>query len=156
MASSPVHVQIGKAKYATRVTAGEHQWVADEPGPLGGADTGPSPYDMLLAALGSCKVITARMYADRKGWPLDAVSLTLEHVREAGGEVIRVQATVTGDLDAEQRRRVIEIMEKCPVHKTISGGVRIEMVDASRAAGPAVGPITPGAVVTGSAVQIAG
>tara|TARA_R110000782_G_scaffold102243_2_gene189219 strand:+ start:1691 stop:2095 length:405 start_codon:yes stop_codon:yes gene_type:complete len=129
MTDSVVTVTLGAEPYATRVTAGRHSVVVDEPGALGGKDTGPGPYDLLLASLGSCKAITARMYADRKGWPLEAVRVQLAHSRpegRGGPELITAALAFDGDLTDDQRARLLEIAEKCPVQKTISGGLRVE------------------------------
>jgi len=126
-----VFVAGGPEGYETAIRAGRHRLVADEPIAVGGTDRGPNPYDLLLAALGACKSMTLRMYADRKGWPLEEVRLRLRHhklhakdceeCRSEGGRVdrIEVQLEVTGDLDAEQRRRLREISERCPVHQTL-------------------------------------
>jgi putative redox protein len=129
MTDSVVTVTLDGAPYATRIEAGRHTVVADEPGTLGGKDTGPGPYDLLLASLGSCKVITARMYADRKGWNLRSVRAQLAHSRPEGRngpELITVAMAFGGDLTDDQRSRLLEIAEKCPVQKTISGGLRVE------------------------------
>lgn len=129
MTDSVVTVTLDGAPYATRIEAGRHTVVADEPGTLGGQDTGPGPYDLLLASLGSCKVITARMYADRKGWNLRSVRAQLAHSRPEGRngpELITVAMAFEGELTDEQRSRLLEIAEKCPVQRTISGGLRVE------------------------------
>ena len=120
-------VTIGAERYDSIAHADGHELHADEPESLGGTDAGPSPYGYLLTALGACKTITCRMYADRKGWPLDGVSVDLEHERLGpSDEVIRVRVAFTGGLSDEQRQRLFEIAGRCPVHKTIQGGVRIE------------------------------
>jgi putative redox protein len=121
-------VTIGREKYATTVVSSNHTFVADEPGELGGADTGPSPYDLLLASLGACKAITVRMYADRKGWDVEEIRLDLAHSRpegRGGPERIDVSLSITGDLDDEQRARLKEIAGKCPVERTISGELSV-------------------------------
>lgn len=129
MTDAVVTVTLDGAPYATRIEAGRHTVIADEPGTLGGKDTGPGPYDLLLASLGSCKVITARMYADRKGWDLRSVRAQLAHSRPEGRngpELVTVAMAFEGELTDEQRSRLLEIAEKCPVQRTISGGLRIE------------------------------
>lgn len=104
--------------------------IADEPVSAGGTDEGPTPIQMLLASLASCMLITVRMYADRKGWPLEGAGLELrpEFERPTPSRLVRVQATLTlrGELTEEQRTRVLEISHACPVHRTLSAGVEIE------------------------------
>lgn len=129
MSDSTVSVSIGTEPYATQIQAGQHAIIADEPGNLGGKDVGPDPYALLLSGLGACKAITARMYADRKGWPLEGVRVGLAHSRPEGRdgpELITVTFAFDGDLTDEQRQRLLEIAEKCPVQKTITGGLRVE------------------------------
>src|SRR6185503_5965287 len=115
--------------------AGGHLLVADEPVASGGQDAGPTPYDLLLVALGACTSMTLRLYADRKGWPLGEVVVELEHARvyaedcvhceepRAMIDGIRRRITLGGRLDAAQRTRLAEIAKKCPVHKTLVTGV---------------------------------
>lgn len=124
-----VTVSIGHEHFATLVQARQHMLASDEPGAMGGKDTGATPYELLLAALGSCKVITAKMYADRKGWPLESVRIELSHHRpngRNGPELIKAELRFEGDLTDEQRDRLLEIAEKCPVQKTISGELKVE------------------------------
>lgn len=121
---------LGDGPYAQNVTAKHHSFVSDATAALGGEDKGPSPYELLLAALGSCTSITIRMYAARKGWPLDKVSVRLTHHREddMGNAVIDIitrDITLEGNLDAEQRARLLEIANKCPVHKTLGNNPRL-------------------------------
>lgn len=136
-----VIVSEGEAKYVQMIRAGRHEWLADEPESIGGGDRGPTPYDLLLAALGTCTAITLRMYADRKSWPLDHIEVTLHHDRihaddceDCDGmdkklERIQRRIRVTGPLDDEQRERLLEIADKCPVHRTLHGPLRIETSD---------------------------
>jgi putative redox protein len=119
------------SKFEAEVVAGPHRWIADEPASSGGGDAGPGPYDLLLAALGACTTMTLRMYAERKGLPLDRVSVTLRHGRvhaqdcaecEGDGpllEVIDKTLALEGALSEEQREKLIEISKKCPVHRTL-------------------------------------
>ncbi len=120
-----------------------HHWLADEPATVGGANLGPDPYAHLLAALGACTSMTMRMYANRKKWPVDQVSVELSHNREHGEDcancdeqhpqidVINRTVTIEGDLTDEQRQRMIEIADRCPVHKTLHGKIDIRTTAAS-------------------------
>lgn len=119
------------------IEAGPHRLVADEPVAAGGADAGPDPYGLLLASLGACTSMTLLLYARRKGWPLEGVEVELDHARvhaddcagceDPGRFVDQVTRRIrmTGPLDATQIRRLGEIARKCPVHKTLSSGMRI-------------------------------
>lgn len=106
--------------------------LSDEPADLGGTNMGPNPIELLAASLGSCKAITATMYARRKGWPLTNATCTVEHTtRESEGEPkpvphLRVELQFSGDLDADQRARLKEISERCPVQRMIEGPCTIE------------------------------
>ena len=122
----------------TEVEANGHALVADEPASLGGTDAGPTPYDYLLSALGSCTAMTVRMYADRKGWPLESVTVRAEHGRvhakdceeceTKSGRIDRIELELEldGPLDAEQREKLREIADKCPVKRTLSSEMLIE------------------------------
>ena len=129
----------GQGPYAQTVSiGGVHTLAADEPKDLGGNDTGPSPYDFLMAALGACTSMTLRMYADRKGWPLEGVRVTLAHEKihaedcsscetKVGKiDVIERVIEMTGGLDEAQRARLLEIANKCPVHRTLHSEVVVE------------------------------
>ena len=119
------------------ITAGKHRLVADEPVEAGGTDAGPDPYVLLLSALGACTSITLRLYARRKGWPLEEVTVELEHARVyaqdcencegEAGRIDRIQRRVRlrGPLDSVQVARLAEIARRCPVHKTLLAGVRV-------------------------------
>ncbi|MBA2534184.1 MAG: OsmC family protein [Rubrobacter sp.] len=121
----------------TEIAAHGHRMVADEPVSFGGTDAGPTPYDYLLAALGSCAAMTVRMYADRKGWPLESVTVRLGHDRihardceeceTEEGRIDRIEREIelSGSLDDAQRQKLIEIAEKCPVHRTLTSEVLI-------------------------------
>ncbi len=125
------------AAYAQTVEAGPHRFTVDEPRRLGGADAGPNPYDLLLAALGACKTITATMYAKRKGWPLTGVTVRLRHARVHAadcadcetkeGMLDRIDCALefVGPLTDEQRARLADIAGKCPVHRTLTSEVEI-------------------------------
>src|SRR5919107_5647973 len=120
------------------VKANGHALVADVPAALVGTDAGPTPYDYLLSALGSCTAITVRMYADRKGWPLESVTVRAEHGRihakdcvecetESGRiDRIRLELELEGPLNTEQRERLREIADKCPVKQTLGSEVLVE------------------------------
>lgn len=129
--------ETGQSKFQQEVTAGPHHLIADEPASAGGQDSGPNPYDFLLTGLGACTSMTMRMYADRKSLPLDRVTVTLNHSKiyakdceecetKTGmlDQIERVIA-IEGNLDAEQRSKLMEIADKCPVHRTLTSEVRI-------------------------------
>ena len=110
------------------VSIRQHRLTGDEETALGGTDAGPNPFELLLSALGCCTSMTLEHYATRKGWPLAGVTVKLEHKRGEKGEpdTFTRELTLEGALDAEQRARLLEIANKCPVHKTLSGASRIE------------------------------
>jgi len=124
-------------RYTQRIRAGRHALAADEPAEKGGADTGPNPYDLLLSALGACTSITVRMYADLKKMPLERVVVRLRHrkidaqecadceTKEGKIDFIEQEVALDGDLSAEQRARLMEIADRCPVHKTLEREVKI-------------------------------
>jgi putative redox protein len=122
--------------FAQTITSGSHTLMADEPVKFGGTNTGPSPYGLVSAGLGACTSMTIRMYARRKGWPLDTVSVDVDHGKchltdsENGDKIDRFNRTIhlTGDLDADQRARLLEIADKCPVHKTLERTNEIKTV----------------------------
>ena len=132
----------GRGPYGQRITAGRHLLSADEPAPVG-HDTGPTPYDLLLAGLGACTSMTLRMYASRKQWPLEGVTVTLRHSRihakdcedcaTESGQLDRIDRVIqlSGALDAEQRRRLLEIADRCPVHRTLHSEVNVRTTLAS-------------------------
>ncbi|MBZ0172358.1 MAG: OsmC family protein [Phycisphaerales bacterium] len=115
---------IGTRRYETRVSVGPHGLVADEPGELGGDDRGPAPTELLLSAIAACKVITARMYADRKGWPVERIDAVARAAGASGHQITRIEVAleVVGGLTDEQRRRVLEVADKCPVQKAVRAG----------------------------------
>jgi putative redox protein len=139
-ASEPglVTAAIGRENYTTEIAIGAHRLVADEPESAGGGDRGPSPYELLGASLGACTCITLRLYAERKGWPLDAVTVRLRHEKmhasdcaecpDSPGRIDRIgrEIELGGPLDAAQRRRLLEIADRCPVHRTLQNQVVID------------------------------
>lgn len=129
--SSPVTVAENHlSAYAQTITAGTHQITADEPLTMGGQDSGPAPFDLLLASLGACTSMTLRMYAERKNLALRHVAVQLQHEKiEVDGKTrdrITRHITLEGDLSPEQRQRMLEIANKCPVHKALSQPMLIE------------------------------
>lgn len=117
---------IGRANYATAIATGHHKLVADEGPELGGKDAGPSPYDLLTSALAACTVITLRMYADRKQWPVTAVQADVHYVREGDKQHIDRVLAIEGQVDDEQKKRMAEIAERTPVTLTLKGGLAIK------------------------------
>jgi putative redox protein len=117
------------APYLVAISNGTHQWRADEPVALGGADRGPAPHQLLLSALGACTAVTLRMYCARKSWALEEVQVELQFNPDGppagGGNDIRRRITLRGELSAEQRERLLQIANACPIHKVLSGEVRI-------------------------------
>lgn len=135
---SQVVVRGSAAGFAQEIVAGRHRIAADEPLSAGGTDTGLSPYDLLLAALGACTSITVGMYARRKGWPLEEVTVNLRHSKihaqdcaeceTKEGMLDRIERDVhfAGSLTAEQRTKLLEIANKCPVHRTLTSEIDIK------------------------------
>ena len=120
--------------HAQRVTAGQHSLISDEPPSSGGDGLGPTPFELLLGALGACTAVTLQMYAANKGWDLSGIAVRVtrdrHHEDEAADEGpmiedIRIEIKLTGDLDDEQRQRLLEIAGRCPVHKALTGTARI-------------------------------
>ncbi|HPQ96888.1 MAG: OsmC family protein [Thiothrix sp.] len=123
----PVEVHLrNETGYTCDMRTGAHELVADEPVPLGGEDLGPAPYQLLKAALGACTAMTLRMYAERKQWPLKDARIILRHSRDANKQsFFERDIRLVGDLSEEQRQRLLEIADRCPVHKTLSSGATI-------------------------------
>ncbi len=122
------------------INARGHIWIGDEPESAGGDDAGPNPYDMLLGALAACKIITVHMYARRKEWPLESVQIRLEtrkiHARDcddcesdpnAQVDLIEGEISFTGALSDEQKSRLYEISNRCPVHRTLTSETKIRV-----------------------------
>jgi len=133
--------ETGNGKFQQEVLSGPHRFLADEPIKVGGLDSGPGPYDLLLAGLGACTSMTLRLYAEHKKLPLERVSVRLMHNRihaedclnceTKEGMVDRIDRSITmeGLLDAEQRKRLLEIADKCPVHRTLESEIEIRTFD---------------------------
>jgi putative redox protein len=124
--------------FVQSIEVGGHALSVDEPEAVGGTDTGPTPYDLLVSALGACTSMTLSLYARRKQWPLEAVTVKLRHSKvhavdcvdceTRGGRLDRIESDVQlhGDLDEEQRARLLEIASKCPVHRTLMSEVEVQ------------------------------
>ena len=124
-------------KFQQSISVGPHRLTADEPVAAGGGDTGPGPYDLVLAGLGACTSMTMRMYADRKSLPLERVTVTLNHSKIHAEDCAECETkvgmldqierviSIEGALDAEQRKKLMEIADKCPVHRTLTSEIRI-------------------------------
>ncbi|UYZ63176.1 OsmC family protein [Hymenobacter weizhouensis] len=136
-ADKTVVVKVGPEALLADVQAGRHTWLVDEPADVGGQDRGPTPYDLLLSALGACTAITLRLYATQKKWPLEGIEVRLRHQRvhqqdceqceQAGHmlEEVQKELRLLGPLTTEQRQRLEAISAKCPVQKTLTGSLRI-------------------------------
>lgn len=121
-----VEVSTGQGKFGQNISVGPHRLVADELAADGGDDRGPGPHEFLLIGLGACTSMTVKMYADRKGWPLRSVDVKVRGQRdEAEGFVVERDISFVGELDDEQRKRLLEIADKCPVHKTLTRSTKI-------------------------------
>ncbi len=132
-----VIVKTGTEKYKTIIKTVNHELIADEPRPMG-TDLGPNPYEFLLMAVGSCVGMTLRMYADRKGWDLQDIEIELDQKRVHAKDcedcesdtgyihVIEKKLTFEGELTDEQRTRLLEISNKCPVQKTLMNEIKVE------------------------------
>ncbi len=138
LADNRIWVRTGKSGFQTEINANGHSLLADEPESAGGTNTGPTPYDLLVAALGTCTSMTLRMYADHKKWPLESVDVFLQHkkiyandcedceTKDAKIDYIEREIDVHGELDDEQRKRLLEIADRCPVHRTLHSEIKVE------------------------------
>ena len=130
-----VCVSSGAMRFAQNISVGAHAIQADEPSENGGNDVAPNPHELLLAALGACASITVQMYADRKQWPVEEVRVLLSFVKvpvegqpDAKTEVvdgIEMEVSCSGDLSQDQQRKLLEIAEKCPVHRMLTSQMQI-------------------------------
>lgn len=132
-----VRETLANGPFQNEVLIGGRRFLADEPKRVGGAETGPDPYEWVSAGLGACTAMTLRMYANRKGWPLARVSVGLEHAKKHADDCIDCKPSdridvftrsieIEGDLDHEQRQRLLEIADRCPVHRTLEHGAKVE------------------------------
>lgn len=135
-----VTARIGAAGFHVDLSTRSYRLTSDEPTPLGGTDTGPTPYELLLSALGSCTAMTLRMYADRRGMPVESIEVRLRQARAheqdcehcdtetVGVSHIERRITLTGALTDEMRSKLLEIADRCPVSQTITRGIPIETI----------------------------
>jgi putative redox protein len=119
------HAEIGSQNYRVKIEAGDHSLLADEPRLLGGADAGPSPYQLLLSSLGACTAITLRMYVERKAWPVSRVGVDLRLTRSGDNARIDRNLTFEGQLTNEQCERLADVAERTPVTLTLKEGIEI-------------------------------
>ena len=138
LADNRVVVRTGEIGFQTQIIANDHHLIADEPIAAGGANTGPTPYEFLVAGLGACTSMTIRMYADRKNWPVEGVVVRLKHrkvhredcqdceVKNRKLDLIEREVELLGPLDKQQRDRLWEIADRCPVHRTLRSKTLIE------------------------------
>ena len=143
--SRAVTVSGGPTGLRQTVSIGPHQLLSDEPEVAGGGDQGPDPYELLLAALGSCTNMTLRIYAKRQGWPLNEVRVVLKHLKSYANDCadcerptamldrIERQITLVGELTEKQRQRLLEVASLCPVHRTLTSRteIRTELAEPS-------------------------
>ena len=132
-----VIVRGDSAGFAQTVEIGPHRFAGDEPVAFGGTDTGPSPYDLLLASLGTCTSMTISFYARRRGWPLESVTVSLHHSKihaidcaeceTKEGKIDRIEREIhlAGSLTDEQRSKLMEIADRCPIHQTLTSEINI-------------------------------
>ena len=133
--------ETGAGKFQQEIMSGRHRFIADEPVKVGGLDSGPGPYDLLLAALGACTAMTLRLYAEHKKLSLARVSVRLSHNKihaedcedceTKEGMIDRIDRAITleGALDDDQRKRLMEIADRCPVHRTLTSEIDIRTVE---------------------------
>ena len=130
-------VKVGPQDYTTKIEVRDHVMLGDEPESIGGKNAGPNPYEMLLAALGSCTAMTIRMYANHKKWPVEGVTVHLTQYKDYAEDCVNCEdpkaridfitkrLEFKGDLSEEQIARLMQIADRCPVHKTLSREIRI-------------------------------
>ena len=138
MSGIVVVAENGKGRYQQAITAGQHQLIADEPASMGGADAGPAPFDFIMSGLGACTSMTLRQYAKRHGLSVDDIEVSLSHTRDhaedcaaSAARPVKIDRIVQridihGHLSALERERLLEVAERCPVHRTLDANPRIE------------------------------
>ena len=130
MSSTVTVKENGQGRYQQEIRAGKHQYLADEPVDMGGADAGPAPFDFIMSGLGACTSMTLRMYAERKELPLRNVQVELSHhkvdIDGVARDCIQRKITLDGELSAEQRQRLLEIANKCPVHRALAQSFQLD------------------------------
>jgi uncharacterized OsmC-like protein len=138
MNATDVVVRGAASGFAQEIAVGSHRLTADEPIDVGGKDSGPSPYDLLLAALGSCTSMTISLYARAKKWPLESVTVNLRHSKihaadcrdceTKEGKIDRIEREIhlVGELSPDQQKKLLEIADKCPVHRTLQSEIDIQ------------------------------
>ena len=138
-----VVTETGQGRFQQEIRVGKHRFVADEPAEVGGLDSGPGPYDFLLAVLGACTAMTLRLYAERKDLPLESVMVRLSHSKIYAADCVNCNTkegmlvgidraiTLSGNLDESQRARLMEIADKCPVHRMLTSEIEIRTVEES-------------------------
>ena len=119
---------IGKDHYKTTLVSRTHTTFADEPAEENGTDTAPTPNELLASALGACTAITLRMYSDRKGWNIDSIQVEVVRVEnaEAGLTHLERKISFTGDISEEQKTRLLQVANACPVHKVLTNPIKID------------------------------
>ena len=136
--------ETGHGPFQVEARIGERSLIIDEPVASGGLGSGPDPYELIGAALGACTAMTLRLYASRKGWPLERVRVEVRHAREGARDVFEKSLFLEGPLDDDQRARLKEIAERCPVHLTLAHGSDLRTKLASRDSVPAALAAQPG------------
>ena len=130
MSESVVRARIGEIPWQVSLSDGMHAWAADESAALGGKDSGPNPHQLLLSALGACTAITVAMYARRKELPLTGIDIELKILEENLAKPAKVRIgrdiRISGDITPEQRQRLLEIANVCPLHKILTGEIIVD------------------------------
>ncbi|MCG1042160.1 OsmC family protein [Mycetohabitans sp. B8] len=126
MKEANVTAHIDHHAYRVLLNDGTHSWLADEPASAGGGERGPTPMSLLLSSLGACTLITLKMYAQRKQWPLADVDVSLDIEKNDDGSTIRRTIVLHGELDDEQQERLLQIANACPIHKLLTHPITIQ------------------------------